>query len=157
MIAVVQRVSSAHVEAPAENHTAAIGRGLAILLGVEEGDSEQEIAWGAKKCAQLRIFNDQTGKLNLSIKDLQGEALVISQFTLAGDCRKGNRPSFVRAATPDIARPLYERFCELLEKEHAVPVKKGVFQAQMTVRIVNEGPVTLIVEKSLNREGQVFA
>lgn len=151
MIAVVQRVSSAGVDVPAENHSAEIGPGIVILLGIEQGDGEADVAWAAKKCAQLRVFQDDEGKMNLSVKDVGGEALVISQFTLAGDCRKGNRPSFVHAAPPDVAEPLYEKFCELMDWEHRVPVKKGVFQAKMTVRIVNEGPVTLVVER--NRGG----
>lgn len=148
MIAVVQRVSSGGVEVPAEQYSAEIGAGLVILLGVEQGDTEEDMAWGAKKCANLRIFKDEDDKMNKSVKDIRGSALVISQFTLAGDCRKGNRPSFIRAAAPETAEPHYESFCQFLEKDNGVPVKKGIFQAMMTVRIVNEGPVTIVVERN---------
>ncbi|MCZ7648574.1 MAG: D-aminoacyl-tRNA deacylase [Planctomycetota bacterium] len=147
MIAVVQRAARASVTVAAESYRAEIGPGLVILLGVEAGDGEAEIAWGAAKCANLRIFKDDEEKMNRSVKDLRGEALVVSQFTLAGDCRKGNRPSFIKAAPPELAKPLYERFCELLEKEHGVPVKRGIFQAMMQVELVNDGPVTLLVQK----------
>ncbi len=147
MRAVVQRVTRAAVTVAAENYRAEIGAGLMILLGVEAGDTEAEIAWGAQKCAQLRIFRDAEEKMNRSVQDIGGAALVVSQFTLAGDCRKGNRPSFIQAAPPDIAKPLYERFCELLQNEHRVPVQRGIFQAMMEVELVNDGPVTLILEK----------
>jgi D-tyrosyl-tRNA(Tyr) deacylase len=158
MLAVVQRVSSAGVEilsstsptlpAPVsvkeEPAIRAVGPGMMILLGVEQGDRETESDWLAAKCAALRIFPDEAGKMNLSVHDVCGEALVVSQFTLAGDCRKGNRPGFERAAKPEIAVPLYERFCRQLQAA-GVPVKTGVFAATMRVTIVNEGPVTLIV------------
>lgn len=147
MKAVVQRVSSASVTVAAENYRAEIGPGLMILLGVEQGDTEAEMAWAAKKCAGLRIFKDDEEKMNRSVKDIGGEALVVSQFTLAGDCRKGNRPSFITAAAPDVAKPLYERFCELLEKENGMPVKRGIFQAMMAVELVNDGPVTILLER----------
>ena len=147
MKVVLQRVTSASVTVIAEDYRAKIGPGLVILLGMEQGDTETEVAWGAKKCASLRIFNDDSGKMNLSVKDIGGSALVVSQFTLAADCRKGNRPSFIRAAHPEIAEPLYEKFCELLERENGVPVKRGIFQASMTVELANEGPVTIILER----------
>lgn len=147
MIAVVQRVSSASVEVLTQSYRAEIGPGLVILLGVEQGDTEAASAWLAKKCADLRIFMDREEKMNLSVKDVGGAALVVSQFTLLGDARKGNRPSFIQAAPPEVAKPLYEQFCEALEKDHAVPVRRGIFQARMRVTIVNEGPVTLIVER----------
>jgi len=150
MIAVLQRVSSASVEVAAETYKADIGLGLVMLLGVEKGDTEAEIAWGAEKCANLRVFMDAEEKMNLSVKDVQGSALVVSQFTLAGDTSKGRRPGFHLAAPPDVAKKFYERFCQLLEKEHGVPVKTGIFQAMMKVTIVNEGPVTFIVQRRPN-------
>ncbi|MBI3828216.1 MAG: D-tyrosyl-tRNA(Tyr) deacylase [Planctomycetes bacterium] len=147
MILVLQRVSSASVDVSAENYRAEIGRGLMILLGVEKGDTEAEAAWAAEKVANLRIFEDAAEKMNLSLIDVKGAALVVSQFTLAGDTRKGRRPGFDRAAPPDLAKPLYEKFCALLDKQHGVPVKTGIFQAMMRVTIVNEGPVTFIIER----------
>lgn len=147
MIAVLQRVASASVHVPETGYRREIGRGLLILLGVEKGDGEAEAAWLAEKCAGLRIFPDAAEKMNRSVKDLGGEALVVSQFTLAGDCRKGRRPGFDRAAPPELAQPLYERFCDLLEKTQGVPVKRGVFQAMMQVALVNDGPVTFILER----------
>ena len=147
MIAVLQRVSSASVAVAAEGYHAEIGLGLVILLGVEKGDTEAELAWGAEKSANLRIFADAEEKMNLSVKDVGGAALVVSQFTLAGDTSKGRRPGFHLAAPPEDAKRFYERFCELLEKQHGVPVKTGIFQAVMKVTIVNEGPVTFIVQR----------
>lgn len=153
MIAVLQRVASASVEVPAEGRRGQIGRGLLILLGVEKGDGEAEAAWMAGKCAALRIFPDARQKMNLSVREAGGAALVVSQFTLAGDCRKGRRPGFDRAAPPDVAQPLYERFCELLEKAHAVPVQRGVFQAHMLVSLVNDGPVTFVLQRCAGEQG----
>jgi D-tyrosyl-tRNA(Tyr) deacylase len=147
MIAVLQRVSSASVFVPATEYLAGIGRGLLILLGVEQGDGEAEVAWGAAKCAGLRLFPDEREKMNLSVKEVGGEALVVSQFTLAGDCTGGRRPGFERAAPPEAAEPLYLRFCELLETTHGVPVQRGVFRAHMQVSLVNDGPVTFILER----------
>ena len=147
MIAVLQRVANASVTVPDRDYRREIGRGLLILLGIEKGDTEAEVAWSAEKCSTLRIFPDAEGKMNLAVKDVGGECLVVSQFTLAGDCRKGRRPGFDRAAPPEIAEKLYERFCELLEKAHGVPVKRGVFQAHMQVGLVNDGPVTFILER----------
>jgi len=147
MLAVLQRVSSASVTVAAENYRREIGAGLAILLGVEKGDTEAEADWLAEKCAGLRIFKDAEEKMNLSVKDVNGAALVVSQFTLAGDCRKGRRPGFDRAAPPDLAQPLYERFCETLEKRYGVPVQRGIFQARMQVALVNDGPVTFVLER----------
>lgn len=150
MIAVLQRVSSASVDVEAEGYRAEVGRGLMILIGIEKGDGEAEVAWGAEKTANLRIFEDAAGKMNLSVKDIQGAALVVSQFTLAGDTSRGRRPGFEKAAPPELAKPLYEKFCALLEKEHCIPVKTGIFQAMMRVTIVNEGPVTFILERRKN-------
>jgi D-aminoacyl-tRNA deacylase len=145
MIAVVQRVGRASVSVEAEQYHAAIGPGLCILVGVEVGDEERDAEWMAGKLARLRIFRDDEGKMNRSVQDIKGAALVISQFTLAGDASKGNRPSFVGAADPQLGRALYERVAELLEREHGVPVQRGVFGAMMQVDLVNDGPVTLIL------------
>ena len=128
-----------------EEHRAAIGPGLSVLLGVEEGDEEAEAAWMAGKIARLRIFRDEAGKMNRSVQDIHGAVLLVSQFTLAGDCGKGNRPSFVGAADPEVGERLYERVRTHLERDHRLPVGTGVFGAMMQVSLVNDGPVTLIV------------
>lgn len=144
MRALIQRVSRASVSVEGQ----VVGRcerGLLVLLGVAPDDDEAAAAWLAKKLAGLRIFPDQDGKMNLGLSEVQGQALVISQFTLYGDCRKGRRPSFVRSAPPQLAEPLYERFCELLSAQ-GVPVERGVFGAMMQVELCNEGPVTLMLE-----------
>ena len=145
MLAVVQRVSEATVRVPDAGHTASIERGLCVLLGVEEGDVEADAQWMAAKLARLRIFPDDEGRMNRSVQDVGGSVLLISQFTLAGDCRKGNRPSFIGAADPAVAEPLYERTTELLRETHRLHVGTGVFGGAMQVGLTNEGPVTLIV------------
>lgn len=153
MIAVVQRVSRARVvvrEGVGAGHDESIGAGLLVLLGVERGDAESDVDWGADKAANLRIFPDDDGKMNRSLLDVRAEAMVISQFTLAGDPRKGNRPSFVNAAHPDDAAPLVERFAARLERRHGVRVARGVFGADMAVDLVNDGPVTIIIERKNN-------
>ncbi len=146
MRAVVQRVSSASVTIDGKMYSS-IQRGLLILLGVKTDDTESEAKYLAEKCASLRIFEDENEKMNLSVKDVNGEILAVSQFTLYGDARKGNRPSFVEAAPPQIAEPLYEKFVEylraLLGNEK---VSTGVFRAMMDVALVNDGPVTIIIE-----------
>ena len=141
MRAVVQRVSQASV---AVNGAviSQIERGFLILLGVTPPDSEVDAIYLARKIAGLRLFEDADGKLNLGLQEVQGAALVVSQFTLYGDVRKGRRPSFIDAARPDQARHLYERFCALLSAE-GIPVQQGIFQAHMAVALVNDGPVTL--------------
>ena len=144
MRAVVQRVSSARVEIDGEV-AGSIGRGLLVLLGVGQGDSEKQAHWLADKIAGLRIFEDDAGKMNLSVEDAGGSALVVSQFTLYGDCRKGRRPSFAGAAPPEEADRLYQVFLNRL-KERGLPVATGVFQAMMQVHLVNDGPVTVVVE-----------
>ena len=125
---------------------AQIGRGLVILLGVGQGDSDAEARWLAGKCAHLRVFADEQGKMNRSLLETQGEAIVVSQFTLYGDVRKGRRPSFVHAAAPELAEPLVERFVSML-REEGVPTQTGSFGAMMLVEIENDGPVTLMLEK----------
>jgi D-tyrosyl-tRNA(Tyr) deacylase len=125
---------------------AEIGRGLVILIGVGPDDTQSEAHWLAEKCAGLRIFQDSDGKTNLSIRDVKGEAIVVSQFTLYADTRKGRRPSFIKAALPEIAEPLVKAFAEHL-KSQGVPTLVGVFGAHMLVEIANDGPVTILLER----------
>lgn len=146
MIALVQRVSEASVEANGQI-TGAIGTGLLILLGVHRSDTEAEADWLARKCAHLRIFPDASGKMNCSLRDIGGEALVVSQFTLYGDALRGHRPSFTESAPPEKAEPLYRYFVAQLSKELGRSVPTGVFGAMMRVRLVNDGPVTLWIER----------
>jgi D-aminoacyl-tRNA deacylase len=141
---VIQRVLSASVEVDGET-TGSVGPGLLVLLGVESSDTEEDAAYLARKVAALRIFSDDSGKMNRSVLDIGGAVLVVSQFTLYGDCRKGNRPGYDRAARPELARSLYERFIEELHSRN-VSVQTGIFQAHMKVTLVNDGPVTLICE-----------
>lgn len=145
MRALIQRVSRASVEVDGRT-VGEIGPGLCILVGVRQGDGEEEAVWLARKSAQLRIFEDAEGKLNLSLLDVSGAALVISQFTLYGDASKGRRPSFIEAARPEVAAPLVERFARELA-ELGVSVRSGVFGARMTVEIHNQGPVSLMLER----------
>lgn len=144
MIAVVQRVRQSDVTV-ADRAVGAIGAGLTVLLGVAGTDTPAEADWMAEKIVHLRIFEDDAGKMNRSLKDVGGEMLVISQFTLLGDCRKGRRPSFVRAADPEAADRLYQRFIDRV-RNTGIPVATGQFRAHMAVSLVNDGPVTLIVE-----------
>ena len=145
MRALLQRVSSGQVSI-AGKPVARIGRGLVLLLGVGHEDGEDEAAYLAEKVANLRIFEDEQGKMNLSLRDIQGEALVVSQFTLYADTRKGRRPSFTDAALPERASPLVERFVQLL-REQGVPTQTGEFGAHMLVEIQNDGPVTILLER----------
>ncbi|MBI5840960.1 MAG: D-tyrosyl-tRNA(Tyr) deacylase [Chloroflexi bacterium] len=145
MRALLQRVSQASVVVN-EQTISSIGKGLLILLGIGHGDEEQQAAFLAEKIANLRIFEDEQGKTNLSILDVKGEAIVVSQFTLYADTRKGRRPSFIDAALPDTAAPLVTRFAELL-RGHGVPTQTGQFGAHMLVEIHNDGPVTIWLEK----------
>ena len=144
MRALVQRVSRASVHVGGRE-AASIGRGYLVLLGVARDDCETQAAWLARKIAGLRLFEDDAGKMNLALADIEGSVLAVSQFTLYGDARKGRRPSFTRAARPEEAKELYDSFCQLLMAE-GVPVEKGVFQAHMEVSLVNDGPVTLWLE-----------
>ncbi|MEW6506221.1 MAG: D-aminoacyl-tRNA deacylase [Bacteroidota bacterium] len=147
MRALVQRVTESSVEVLSTKYSASIGKGMVILLGVREGDTIEELNYLAEKCSNLRIFEDEQDKMNLSIKDVGGEVLVISQFTLYGDTRRGNRPSFIDAARPEVADQLYNKFVlrmkEILGEEK---VKCGIFGAMMLVKIFNDGPVTILVE-----------
>ena len=144
MRAVVQRVSRARVDVDGGT-VGAIERGLLVLLGVQAPDTERDADYLAAKIAGLRIFNDAQGKMNLDVREVQGGVLVVSQFTLYGDTRKGRRPSFVRAAPPQQAEHLYEYFLEAAAR-HAMPVAHGVFGAHMQVHLVNDGPVTLLLD-----------
>ena len=145
MRALIQRVKYAKVSVQ-DQITAEIERGLVILLGVGHEDSEAQAAFLVEKIANLRIFEDSEGKMNLSLTELKGEAIVVSQFTLYADTRKGRRPSFTDAALPDLARPLVDRFIELLRAQ-GIPTGQGVFGAEMLVEIHNDGPVTIWLEK----------
>jgi D-tyrosyl-tRNA(Tyr) deacylase len=145
MRALLQRVSKASVTVD-EQTISAIGNGLLILLGVGHGDGEEQARFLAEKIANLRVFEDEQGKTNLSILDVKGEAIVVSQFTLYADTRKGRRPSFIDAALPDVAEPLVNRFVELL-RGHGIPTQTGRFGAHMEVEIHNNGPVTIWLEK----------
>lgn len=140
----IQRVSSASVSVEGQL-VGAIEQGLLVLLGIGPGDGPAEVQWLSNKLAGLRIFEDETGRMNRSVLDVGGAALVISQFTLYGDCRKGRRPSFVGAAPPAAAEPLYLSFCEALAA-HGLPVERGRFGAHMAVELLNDGPVTLILD-----------
>ena len=150
MRAILQRVSSASVTIAGET-VAAIGSGLLVLLGIEDGDGPEDIAWLAPKIARMRIFPDEAGLMNLALTDTGGDAIVVSQFTLHASTKKGNRPSFIRAARPEISEPLYRSFCEALEQELAKSVGRGRFGADMQVALVNDGPVTIVID-TRNRE-----
>lgn len=146
MRAVIQRVKSARVEVDGRT-TGEIGQGLLIFLGVGEDDSEKDCDYLANKIARLRIFSDDKGLMNISLMETGGAALVVSQFTLWGDCRKGRRPSFIRAARPERAKELYEHFIEYL-KGDVLQVASGEFQEMMDVHLVNDGPVTLLLDSA---------
>jgi D-tyrosyl-tRNA(Tyr) deacylase len=142
--AVVQRVMQSGVRVE-DTEVSRIQKGLLVLLGVEQGDTRQDAEYLADKIVNLRVFEDDEGKMNLSVKDIGGQLLVVSQFTLCGDCRKGRRPSFSSAASPETAEALYEEFCNIASNQ-GVPVKKGVFRAHMEVDLINDGPVTLLLD-----------
>lgn len=147
MRALIQRVSEAGVEIPLENYSKSINKGMVILLGISEDDTENEINYVAEKCVNLRIFDDENGKINLSLKEIDGDILLISQFTLYGDTRKGNRPSFNKAAKPELAEKLYNLFAaKLKDLLGDDKIKEGIFGAMMNVKIFNDGPVTVLVE-----------
>lgn len=144
MKGLIQRVKKASVTIDGELYSK-IGHGILVLLGVEKGDSEENAEKLADKISKLRIFEDENEKMNLSIQDIKGEILVVSQFTLAGDCKKGTRPSFDKAELPQRANELYEYFTELIKQKN-IPTKTGVFGAMMEVELINDGPVTFMVE-----------
>lgn len=145
MRCVVQRVSEASVTIDGKVR-GRIGRGFVLLLGIHGADTTAQVDWMVRKCAQLRVFEDEEGKMNRAITDVGGSFLVISQFTLYGDARKGNRPSFIEAARPETAVPLYEAFIEGLRRESGLMVETGEFGADMKVALVNDGPVTILLE-----------
>jgi D-tyrosyl-tRNA(Tyr) deacylase len=145
MRAVIQRVSKASVTINNEIKSD-IKQGIMILLGIEEADNNEDIEWLVKKIVQLRVFSDNSGVMNLSVKDIEGEVLIISQFTLHASTKKGNRPSYIRAAKPEIAIPLYNMFITEMEKELSRKVKTGEFGAMMQISLVNDGPVTIIID-----------
>lgn len=142
--AVVQRVKRSHVDV-ADQTVGEIERGLMVLLGVSEGDQATDAQYLANKISGLRIFDDADGKMNLNVTDVSGEILVISQFTLLGDARRGNRPSFTGAASPSIAQELYQHFCSQL-MQRGIVVATGIFQADMQVHLINDGPVTILLD-----------
>lgn len=150
MKVVVQRVSKAKVAIGDREH-AAIGPGLLVLLGIEEEDTTQDIHWLTNKIINLRIFNDGAGVMNQSVLTVDGDILVVSQFTLHASTKKGNRPSYIKAAKPATAIPLYETFIETLQEQMGKPIGTGIFGADMQVSLVNDGPVTLIID-SKNKE-----
>ena len=150
MRAVIQRVSQAEVHVDGQE-ISSISNGLLIFLGIEPSDNQEDIDWLVKKIVNLRIFNDDSGVMNLSLIDQAGEALIISQFTLHASTKKGNRPSYIRAAKPEIAIPLYEDFIVEIEKQLGKAVGKGIFGADMKVSLLNDGPVTIVVD-SKNKE-----
>ncbi len=145
MIAVIQRALDASVEIDLQTK-AKIGQGLVVLLGIEEADSLEDIEWLALKITNLRIFNDTQGVMNLSVKDHGGDIILISQFTLHASTKKGNRPSYIKAAKPDIAIPLYEKFIIELSSQLGKPIQTGEFGADMKVKLTNDGPVTIIID-----------
>ena len=145
MKAVIQRVSEASVTIEG-SQKAKIGSGLLILLGIEDEDSQEDISWLTAKIAKLRIFNDANGVMNLSLLDIAGDAIVVSQFTLHASTKKGNRPSYIKASKPEVAIPLYEGFVSELEKVLGKTVGTGEFGADMKVSLVNDGPVTIVVD-----------
>ena len=146
---VIQRVTRASVSVPAEAYESKIGKGLLVLAAFIDEDTDEDLEWCARKLAAMRIFDDEDGVMNLSVKDVDGEILVVSQFTLYASTVKGNRPSYIKAAKPDVAVPLYEKFLELVEEQSGKSVGRGIFGADMKVELVNDGPVTIIVDSKL--------
>jgi D-tyrosyl-tRNA(Tyr) deacylase len=146
---VVQRVSKASVAIDGKVKSS-IGNGLLILVGIEEADGYEDVEWLCGKISRLRIFNDQSGVMNLSVQDIKGEILVISQFTLHASVKKGNRPSYINSAKSEIAIPLYNKFIEVLERESGLKIFTGEFGADMKVELLNDGPVTILID-SKNR------
>jgi D-tyrosyl-tRNA(Tyr) deacylase len=150
MRVLIQRVSESSVVVEGKE-VASIGKGLLILLGIEVEDTDEDGQWLCQKVSNLRIFNDENGVMNRSVLDVEGELLVVSQFTLHASTKKGNRPSYIRAAKPDVSEPMYERFVQMLSLTAQRPVQKGVFGADMKVQLINDGPVTIWID-SKNRE-----
>ncbi len=149
MRTVIQRVTEASVTVHEEGYHSSIGKGLLVLAAFIDEDTEEDVAWTARKIAAMRIFDDAEGVMNLSVRDVEGEILAISQFTLYASTVKGNRPSYIKAAKPDVAVPLYESFLSALESELGKPVGRGIFGADMKVALLNDGPVTIITDSKL--------
>lgn len=149
MRTVIQRVSHASVTIPEHDYMAQIGRGLLVLAAFTDEDDESDLEWTARKIAAMRIFDDNDGVMNLSVKDVDGQVMVVSQFTLYASTVKGNRPSYIKAAKPDVAVPLYEKFLAVLELCLQKSVERGIFGADMKVELLNDGPVTIIVDSKL--------
>ena len=150
MIAVIQRVKNASVTIEGKLHSE-IGVGLLVLLGIGQDDTQEDIDWLAKKIAQMRIFSDSEQKMNLSVQDVGGDILLVSQFTLFASTKKGNRPSFIEAARPEIAIPLYEKSIAIFSQELGKPIQTGEFGADMQVNLLNDGPVTIIIDSKNRR------
>lgn len=149
MRTVIQRVTEASVKVHEAGYEASIGKGLLVLAAFIDEDTLEDVEWTARKIAAMRIFDDAEGVMNLSVKDVEGDVLAVSQFTLYASTVKGNRPSYIKAAKPDVAVPLYEKFLSALENELGKPVGKGIFGADMKVSLLNDGPVTIIVDSKL--------
>ena len=146
---VIQRVAQAGVSVPAEDYEAKIGKGLLVLAAFIDEDTEEDLDWCARKLAAMRICDDADGDMNLSLKDVEGEIMVVSQFTLYASTVKGNRPSYIKAAKPDVAIPLYEKFLLKVEEQAGFKPARGIFGADMKVSLLNDGPVTIIVDSKL--------
>lgn len=149
MRVVIQRVKNARVDISRIGYSSAIGAGLLILAAFVDEDTDADLEWTARKIAALRVFDDEDGVMNLSVKDAGGEILVVSQFTLYASTARGNRPSYIRAAKPDVAVPLYEKFCAEMDAQLGKPVGRGVFGEDMAVSLLNDGPVTIIMDSKI--------
>ena len=145
----IQRVSEAQVSVPAEGYVSAIGKGLLVLAAFIDEDTDEDLLWTARKLVAMRIFDDADGVMNLSVQDVGGEVMIVSQFTLYASTVKGNRPSYIKAAKPDVAIPLYEKFLNIVEQQLGKSVGKGIFGADMKVSLTNDGPVTIVVDSKL--------
>ncbi|MBR5141367.1 MAG: D-tyrosyl-tRNA(Tyr) deacylase [Bacteroidales bacterium] len=146
---VIQRVTEASVAVPAEDYVSSIGKGLLVLVAFTDEDTDEDLEWCTRKLLAMRIFDDEAGVMNLSVQDVGGELLIVSQFTLYASTVKGNRPSYIKAAKPDVAIPLYEKFLDMVEKQKGGNIGRGIFGADMKVSLVNDGPVTIIVDSKL--------
>lgn len=146
---VIQRVTEASVAVPAEDYVSSIGKGLLVLVAFTDDDTDEDLEWCTRKLLAMRIFDDEAGVMNLSVQDVGGELLIVSQFTLYASTVKGNRPSYIKAAKPDVAIPLYEKFLDMVEKQKGGNIGRGIFGADMKVSLVNDGPVTIIVDSKL--------
>ena len=146
---VIQRVTQASVAVPAEGYESKIGNGLMVLVAFMDEDTDEDLMWTARKLVAMRIFDDAEGVMNLSVQDVGGDVMLVSQFTLYASTVKGNRPSYIKAAKPDIAIPLYEKFISIVEQMLGKEVGKGIFGADMKVSLINDGPVTIVVDSKL--------